>query len=490
MESLPGFQKSILRLFTSLVATICLLLLICPGRNIELNQIEEEVPIWKVSRVLPINDDLLWLYEKSDREFIKIEIWDKIIYYYQRKIGDAIVEKDYLVYQFDAETKQLQLKIEHWRPDLPEAITPAIKREQAEAMAEGIALFSTLYPQSDVFPFRPAPKNPCWVVRSFYDQNLVVTVIDAMTGERKGFGIPPPYNGFAFSGPGYQLPCRDLYYDWAWNTAEWFIRLGYSTPIPESKEKLTWPAKSEIESQVKDPQNLAFYEIAHGGSSQFAGSCAFNLFEWTYASEIRDWMTSSPPKRLVFLASCGAMTYPGPDSLSYEFRKGQSVNTSVVGYFHMDSKECESCWSSSIVWQNYFFTFLSTGKNPYEAFLLAHINLPPCLPCIKYVGDRTINDKFLFPPLNFQGKKVQTRSLLQLEFINLLTWEPNPKNRIKINAYRIYAIENDNWTLIAQVDGETYRYWQRKVEKTKRYKYVIVSVFDNRESDPAYCEIN
>lgn len=485
----------IIKAFKFLLIAILFGLLFGLPANLKHSQREfnQDIIPWKISRVYPIEEELLWRYEKSEREFLKIEIWDKIIYYHQRKIGEAIVEKDYLLYQFDQETKELSLKIERWRSDLPDKIEPRITQQQAESMAEGLVLFSTLYfisPDSDIFPFRPVPTNPCWATRSIYLDNLIVMVIDAMTGEKMGYGIPPPYDGFAFSGPLYQSPCRDLYRNWAWNAAEWFTRLGYLTPMPESIDKLIWPTKLEIENRVKDPLTQAFYEIAHGGSTQFAGSCANDFFEYTYASEIKEWMASSPPKKFVFLASCGAMVYTGPDSLSYEFRKGETQDTSVVGYFHMDSKECESCWSSSIVWQNYFFQFLLIGKKPYEAFLIAHINMPSCIPCIKYDGDRTMNDKFLFPPLHFQGKKVETRSLLQRELINLLTWEPNPKNQIKIDGYRIYAIENDNWTLIAQIDAETYKFWQRNVDRSKRYKYVIVSVFDNMESDPAYCEIS
>lgn len=41
---------------------------------------------------------------------------------------------------------------------------------------------------------------------------------------------------------------------------------------------------------------------------------------------------------------------------------------------------------------------------------------------------------------------------------------------------------------MARVDAETHKYGQRNVDRSKKYKYVIVLV--NIENDPAYCEIN
>ena len=62
--------------------------------------------------VLPKNDSLLGKYEKSERIFKKSEIGDKIVYFHQRKMQGAIVEKDYILYQFKKDTNKVKKQIE------------------------------------------------------------------------------------------------------------------------------------------------------------------------------------------------------------------------------------------------------------------------------------------------------------------------------------------------------------------------------------------
>ena len=143
-------------------------------------------------------DNLLAEYETGDKQFERREIGDKIVYFYQRMIDDAVVEGDYIVYQFDKSTKQLLDKKTHWQTDLTEHLPPAISlaaKEQAGSMAKGEVESVKLYfisPESYVFPIKPAPDNPCWVVRSIDNGNMIVTMIDAVTGEVLGYGVPPP----------------------------------------------------------------------------------------------------------------------------------------------------------------------------------------------------------------------------------------------------------------------------------------------------------
>ena len=141
------------------------------------------------------SDDLLRKYEASERKFEKFEIGDKIVYFHQRMIGDAIVEKNFIVHQFDKDTNELLDKKVHWRSDPPKHVATVITKEQAESMAEGEIRFTALYiisPESDVFPLEPTPQNPCWVVRSVKDGNMIVTIIDAVTGKFLGYGVRPP----------------------------------------------------------------------------------------------------------------------------------------------------------------------------------------------------------------------------------------------------------------------------------------------------------
>ena len=145
---------------------------------------------------------LLKEYESNYTDYKEVEIGEKKVYYYQRMLNGAIVEKDQTVYQFDKNTKELLAKKVRRRDDLPEWL-PEIKvtKEQAESMVSGNVLFSKLYiisPESDVFPIEPTPKNPCWAVRSVNvnDGYMLVTVIDAVDGTVLGNGVPPPYTAF------------------------------------------------------------------------------------------------------------------------------------------------------------------------------------------------------------------------------------------------------------------------------------------------------
>ena len=142
-------------------------------------------------------DDLLKKLETSDKEFKKYEIGDAIVYYHQRMIDEAIVEFDYIRYSFDKNTKELIEKGIHWRDYLPEHLPPIISREQAESMVRGEIDSAALYfidPESNVFPIKPTPRNPCWVVWLTGDTGYIedVVVIDAVEGKIVGQGIPPP----------------------------------------------------------------------------------------------------------------------------------------------------------------------------------------------------------------------------------------------------------------------------------------------------------
>lgn len=140
-------------------------------------------------------DSLLGKYETGDKVFKRYEIGRKIVYFHQRMIGDAIVEGDFIRYQFDRDTEELLDKGVHWRDDLPENLPELISKEAAEAKVDGIIQSSRLYfisPESAIYPIKPTPENPCWVIRTIADGNMTVKIVDAVTGELLGHGVPPP----------------------------------------------------------------------------------------------------------------------------------------------------------------------------------------------------------------------------------------------------------------------------------------------------------
>jgi hypothetical protein len=345
------------------------------------------------------SDKLLRKYEKSDRKFKRVEIRNNIIYFHQRKIDNAVVEKDFIIYKFDKNTGKLKDKKINWRNDLPESLPkllkenkggPPVTKKEAESMVEGTVQFSELFiiaPQSDVFPTEHKPRNPCWVVRSLVDKRPVVTIIDSVTGEFLGYGVPPPQiTGFSLSGPWYFNPCWGTWTSWYLNAAFWFEEMGYPT------EAIEWPTEEKVRGHLESTETAVFYELAHGGSYGFTSGCLQgNWGEYTSASELGSWISNYPKIPFTFLGSCGGMCNSYPGTLSYEFRKGSEQDTATVGYCGMAEYYCSSCWVNSIDWQNTFFSRLSIGNTIEDAFDAAMAARPMCFrtdgSCMRLAGD-------------------------------------------------------------------------------------------------------
>ncbi len=166
-------------------------------KNVTDNALQAQVPAVLSENISKEFDEkLIDQFETAGIHLEKYELGDRIVYFYQRKIGEAIVEFDYINYQFDKTTKQLLKKTIHWRTDLPESLPPlAITKEETASLVNGTFEFADLYfisPDSVVLPIKPTPTNPCWVVRSINNGNMTVIIIDATTGKVLGYGVPPP----------------------------------------------------------------------------------------------------------------------------------------------------------------------------------------------------------------------------------------------------------------------------------------------------------
>jgi hypothetical protein len=351
---------------------------------------DPETPTLDVALIGTGSDELLGDYEPGDKEFEQLEIGDSIVYFHQRMIDDAIVEKDFIVYEFNRTTGELIDKTVHWLSGLPEHITIDITKEKAESMVEGEVQFTELYiisPDSDVFPLDPTPENPCWVVRSIDDDNSIVTIIDAITGEMLGHGVPPPEGGFTLSGPQYSNPCSGVWTGWYQNAASWFNTMGYVT------EAVEWPTETQVMNHIQNPDTSLFYELAHGSSTYFSSGCTGGTnYEYTYASEIETWISSYRKMPFTFIGSCGGMCDTGDNTLSYEFGKGSSIDTATVGYCGMAEEHCSSCWSYSIQWQDALFTYMNNGDAVKTAFDKAQVDYPMCASapsCLRFAGDES-----------------------------------------------------------------------------------------------------
>jgi hypothetical protein len=351
----------------------------------------------KVDRVAPGQDSLLRSVEKSDRVFTRLENTElKIIsYFHQRKIGEAIVEKDFIRYQFDTEARKLLEKKVQWREGLPEELPPVIASGQAEAMTEGDVRSVLLYfisPNSEIFRIRPTPKNPCWVVRSVNGDRTVFTIIDAVTGEKLGYGTPPPYGGLSIHGPDHDPPlgggCDNddpLWYDHAQNAHNWFETMGYDTV------RIGSATQAQIQAHIQSDSTVMFYELDHGGSTSFKIRCEDDLT----ADEVGTMIAGYASMGLAFIGSCEGMCLSGDGRFEHEFRKGSNVDTVVVGYCGMSWDECaDDCWGEAIAWQTEFFSRLNSGNTAGQAYGYANAAHPNCTDqshnCMRIAGDTNL----------------------------------------------------------------------------------------------------
>lgn len=81
----------------------------------------------------------------------------------------------------------------------------------------------------------------------------------------------------------------------------------------------------------------------------------------------------------------------------------------------------------------------------------------------------------LYPPLNVRGERRENRSLFLREYINVLAWDPDPRNK-DVSKYRIYRILDGARSLPAEVDAAAREYRDRPVPANESRAYEIVSV--------------
>lgn len=331
-------------------------------------------------------DRRLATYEKTDRPFVKTTLGSVSTYFHQRKIGVATVEKDYVRYRIDESSGALIEKGEHWRTDLPDRLPTVIGKAAAEAKARGVVQRSRLVyisPRSVVYRLRATPANPCWVVRSVEGKRIIVTIVDAVTGEALGTGIPPPASGLAIDGPDWGDCPQDSYWDdWANNAKDWFQQLAYS---PASSVGNASPAA--IRARLQSDDTAVFYELDHGGSTSFHVTCNEDL----NASDVGSWLAGYANVPFAFIGSCEGMCDTQAGTFAYEFRKNLP-DAAVVGYCGMSSAACDDCWGDSIDWQDDLFDRLTKGDTVKAAFDHANSQLPSCgnASCMRFAGDETL----------------------------------------------------------------------------------------------------
>ncbi|MCK5596976.1 MAG: VCBS repeat-containing protein, partial [Candidatus Eisenbacteria sp.] len=106
---------------------------------------------------------------------------------------------------------------------------------------------------------------------------------------------------------------------------------------------------------------------------------------------IESWIANYGKMPFAFVGSCGGMCDTGNNSLSFEFRKGSSFETTTVGYCNMAAEFCGDCWNLSIHWQTALFGYMNEGYTVKAAHDQANADYPQCgVPeCMRFAGDPT-----------------------------------------------------------------------------------------------------
>ena len=142
-----------------------------------------------------------------------------------------------------------------------------------------------------------------------------------------------------------------------------------------------------ISKRISNPDVEFFYVIAHsdGQSDRFRANASGVYYT---ADQLHDDMEDRSPMKLAILCCCEAMTDTGPGSLSWEFRKGQSEGTVVIGYTNMG--ECPGTMWDALDWQDNMFNLMDRGFTVKKAFDIACTNHPTIANYVKFVGDTNL----------------------------------------------------------------------------------------------------
>jgi len=338
--------------------------------------------------VVASRDELLSLYDSSNRVYTRLQIDTVASYFHQRMLGEAIVERDYIRYQINVVTKKLIDYTIKWREDIPAELTYNISQHDAEARVKGEVEFSNLYfisPESVSLITNRITLSPCWVIRSKSEGRTVISIIDANTGEFCGFGTPPPDGGFSIAGPDTGDCPQPPIASWmsrASNAQFWFTLMGYPS------ELVGTATESQVQSHVQSDETAVFFELDHGGSTSFHNYCDQDIT----ATEIETWIEDYSSMPFSFIASCGGLCDTGEGTFANEFSKGNN-RAALVGYCHMDAPYCNLCWLSySLDWQSSLFANMATGATVNAAFNQANLDYPTCaLPeCMRFAGDPSL----------------------------------------------------------------------------------------------------
>ena len=136
---------------------------------------------------------------------------------------------------------------------------------------------------------------------------------------------------------------------------------------------------------------------------------------------------------------------------------------------------------------DYFLNQCPWDRGPVRLIQVGTLDDPPGFTV--YMDNVRSAYPLVRPPVNFKVERRRNDSLLQREYINVLSWETNPA-RPYPPKYEIYRVEDGALTFLTEYEnGDAMEYRIRGVRGDRTYRYAIKSVFPNGfTSDLVYAE--
>lgn len=107
-------------------------------------------------------------------------------------------------------------------------------------------------------------------------------------------------------------------------------------------------------------------------------------------------------------------------------------------------------------------------------------------------SDKSVEARFepdYEPPRSLTGVRKANRSVLMIEYVDILSWQPDPYN-VGITGYRVYVREGGALVRLAETGADVREFRRRNVDKDKAYAYAVTTVDSaGLESDPAWVTI-
>jgi hypothetical protein len=213
-----------------------------------------------------------------------------------------------------------------------------------------------------------------------------------------------------------------------------------------------------VDGYRTSPSNQIHVNLGWGGSAD-CYSNVDNILGWDAGGYFTAIIDIRPKLKLTIQATAGGTTDPAPGVHEYEYAPGIVVRLTALPDPHF-------------IFLNWYGQESST-QNPFDIIL------------DKNKMFTAMFQRIIYAPSNAAGQRVVNRSLSQAQYINVLTFEPNPDN-VDIVNYKIYTVEGGQRTELATLDANTLKYLHRGVSKNKSYTYEVVAMnSEPREGAPA-----